>query len=319
MNFRTISDLNNLIINNLARIPDNIDLIVGVPRSGMVPAYFIALNLNLPCVDVNALLNNQKIECGNTKRRDNWVKYCSEAKNILIVEDSINSGKSILEVKNRLKEVDYNQNITYMAVYASEKSCEMVDIYLEKLAQPRMFEWNYMHHGLLKYACFDIDGVLCEDPTEEQNDDGERYIEFIRNAKVRFKPTYKIGTLVTCRLEKYRAETEMWLKKNEIEYDKLIMMNLKTKEERIACGNHGQFKGEIYKSIKDAVIFVESDFSQAKIIADKSRKLVYCVENQTVLDENLINRLKQISKRKIRNIFKHSFTTRLLQLLRKKI
>jgi uncharacterized HAD superfamily protein len=31
----------------------------------------------------------------------------------------------------------------------------------------------------LKKACFDIDGVLCADPLPEQNDDGEKYINFL--------------------------------------------------------------------------------------------------------------------------------------------
>lgn len=36
-----------------------------------------------------------------------------------------------------------------------------------------------MNHGILKKACLDIDGVLCVDPTPEENDDGPRYREFL--------------------------------------------------------------------------------------------------------------------------------------------
>ena len=38
MNYRTISDLNQVILKRLHIIPRDIDLIVGIPRSGMFPA-----------------------------------------------------------------------------------------------------------------------------------------------------------------------------------------------------------------------------------------------------------------------------------------
>lgn len=57
MNFRTINDLNNLISKNLDKIPKDIDLIVGVPRSGLFVANLIALYLNLPLTDFDSFLN----------------------------------------------------------------------------------------------------------------------------------------------------------------------------------------------------------------------------------------------------------------------
>lgn len=50
----------------------------------------------------------------------------------------------------------------------------------------------------------DIDGVLCADPTPEENDDGEKYRHFLLNTPPLFIPKVTIGTLVTSRLEKYR-------------------------------------------------------------------------------------------------------------------
>ena len=35
-----------------------------------------------------------------------------------------------------------------------------------------------LNHTTLEKACFDIDGVLCVDPADEQNDDGENYTDF---------------------------------------------------------------------------------------------------------------------------------------------
>ncbi len=53
MNYRTIADLSNLIRTNLYKIPHDIDVVVGVPRSGMLPATMIALYLNKRLSDIN--------------------------------------------------------------------------------------------------------------------------------------------------------------------------------------------------------------------------------------------------------------------------
>ena len=52
MNYRSISDLNNVILQRLHILPRDFDLIVGVPRSGMMPANLLALYLNKPFTDI---------------------------------------------------------------------------------------------------------------------------------------------------------------------------------------------------------------------------------------------------------------------------
>ena len=39
MHYRSISDMNDAIVRNLHRLPRDIDLVVGVPRSGILAAY----------------------------------------------------------------------------------------------------------------------------------------------------------------------------------------------------------------------------------------------------------------------------------------
>ena len=135
MNDITISQLNQDIINNLYRIPSNVELIVGVPKSGMLVATLIASQLNIPLIDLDSFLDGRIYHNGSTKQRED----------------------RHLEVK---------------------ESADLVDIYFKECTLSRMFEWNYMHHPLLKNTCVDIDGVLCRNPTEEENDDGEKYIYF---------------------------------------------------------------------------------------------------------------------------------------------
>ena len=279
MNFKTFEDLSKTVSNNLYKIPSDVDLVVGIPKSGIMVASMIALHLNLPLTDLDSLESGKIFSSGSTKQRKDWIKDPKEARKILIVDDSACSGNTFREAKEKLKKYKYKNKLIYLVVYVTDNSKDLPDIYFENCDLPRMFEWNYMHHALLEKSCVDIDGVLCQDPTEEENDDGEKYIKFISTVKPRVVPTRKIKYLVTTRLEKYRKYTEKWLKKNNIQYEQLIMMDLPSKAERVKLGNHGKFKGEQYKRLEDAILFIESNERQAPVIADVSGKDVFCVDN----------------------------------------
>ena len=63
----------------------------------------------------------------------------------------------------------------FSAIYCQPARENDVDLAFELCPTPRVFEWNLMHHdSIIPQACVDIDGVLCEDPTDEQNDDGPK-------------------------------------------------------------------------------------------------------------------------------------------------
>lgn len=191
----------------------------------------------------------------------------------------MNDGLAMRRAKERLQGKEKEFELVYMAVYAVEKATSLVDVYADICPQPRFFQWNYMYHpGLLPQACLDIDGVLCVDPTAEENDDGEKYRQFILNARPLFVPNDKVKALVTSRLEKYRPETERWLAENGVKYEKLYMLDLPSREERIRRGVHASFKAEIYKKLKDAHLFIESNPLQAAEIRRLSGKPVICTE-----------------------------------------
>lgn len=295
MNFVTLEDMNNCIYRNLKKIPRNIDLVVGIPRSGMLPANIIALYLNLPFTDIDSFLDNRKLKVGNTRKCEGWISMPHEAKKVLIVDDSISSGKAIRQVKDDIKKCDIESDCIFLAVYALEVNLLMVDIYMEICHHPRMFEWNYMHHWGLEYSCVDIDGVLCEDPSFFQNDDGNKYRNFIENAPPKILPTKKVNSLVTCRLEKYREQTEAWLKKYDIVYDNLIMVKDLESKDRALNFDHGKYKGEVYKN-SPCILFIESNYEQAIRICEISQKQVFCVENRKLITpDNLSAHIKILS------------------------
>lgn len=296
MNFITYSELSSIICKNLYKIPSDIDCIIGIPRSGMLPATIISLSLNLPLSDLDSFVERRYIfKTGNTKNLELTNQKIKKLKKVLIVDDSCNGGRAIREAKAKVENIK-DINFLYLACIVTENSKTLVDIYFNVCPLPRLFEWNFMHSKQLSSSCVDIDGVLCTDPTKEQNDDGKKYLNFIQSAPRNLMPTREIGCLVSCRLEKYRNETEYWLKKQNIIYKKLELMKYSTKEERAKNGNHGIYKGNIYKSMKNMTLFIESDSKQAKIISEISGKPVFCINNQTFYNANKINSFKEKSK-----------------------
>ena len=274
MYYRNISDLNQIILKRLYVLPRDFDLIVGIPRSGMLPANLLALYLNKPYTDINSFLNGHIYKAG---ARSQFFDI-KDFKKILVVDDSVASGDAMDKCRESLKGVSADFTISYCAIYVIPGKEKAVDYYFEVVPLPRYFQWNVFNHTSLEKACFDIDGVLCIDPTEEQNDDGEKYRDFILNAPPLFIPGSKIGTLVTSRLEKYRKETETWLANNNIKYNQLVMLDLPDKEARQKANSHAEHKAKTYK-LSQYVLFIESSLSQAIEINRIAKKPVLCTEN----------------------------------------
>jgi orotate phosphoribosyltransferase len=193
------------------------------------------------------------------------------------VDDSVLTGRQMHLARQSLRALESRHSIQYGAAYVEPGMESAVDFHHQSLPYPRMFEWNMMHHRMLGQACVDVDGVLCRDPTPEENDDGPRYDAFIESVAARVAPTYTIGTLVTARLEKYRAATEDWLARHRIQFRALLMMPYTTKAERLAAGRHAAFKAEAYVASR-ASIFIESNRLQARDIAEMTNRPVICTD-----------------------------------------
>lgn len=299
MRYVAVSELSDMIRKNLWKIPHDIDLVVGIPRSGMLPATMIALLLNTRLTDIDSFVEDGGC-FSNGLSRGEYVKK-DEIKKVLVVDDSINSGKSLSDAKKKLERVHKEYEYTFCVPIATSSGAAMVDVCFEVIDDDRVFEWNIFHHSVLNNACVDIDGVLCLDPVED--DDGEKYQSFIQTATPLFLPTCKINTLISCRLEKYRSLTENWLAQHNILFDQLIMLDFPDKATRVAWNKHGRYKGEYYRQRTDCTLFIESSSHQAKIIAEVSNKPVFCVETNTMMQiPPPVSR-----KKKIRRAFRGKF------------
>ena len=277
--FKNIDDLNKCIIKNLTKIPYDIDLIVGVPRDGLMPAVLISKYLNKPFMTLNDFLNEEYNMCDiivhSTVLHN---KLNVKPKKILIVDDCFSTGGTFKNIKNKLNNKS-NVDVIFCAIYLTHpENKNKVDIYFEQCPHPKFFEWDLFDNALkLKVSCMDIDGVLCQNCISQQDDDGNNYKEFLKNAIPFIIPDYKIGYLVTARLEKYREETVEWLERMNVKYKELIMLDLPNKEARRKI-NIADYKSKVYES-KNAKLFIESSATISKQIAKITRRPVFCVED----------------------------------------
>ncbi len=296
MNYRSVADLNETIINSLSLIPRDVDLVVGIPRSGMLAANLLALHLNLPVIDLEGYIEGRRLGCGVRGERRGLHQSAESVTKALVLDDSVLSGATIRAARQRLVDSQRDCEVLYGAVYVAPEAQSEVDLFFEELLVPRVFEWNLMHGGMLEHACVDIDGVLCVDPTEQENDDGPKYRNFLERAKPLLLPTTPPGWLVTCRLEKYRDLTEQWLARHGVRCERLYMMDLPNKAARLASGSHGSFKARIYRSTK-AMLFVESSQRQAVEIARLSGKPVLSMETRRMVYPSLLAHIPEFAYR----------------------
>jgi hypoxanthine phosphoribosyltransferase len=238
------------------------DLVLGVERSGMIPAMIIAEHWNVPCGGVNQFVDKQNIFSGAR------CKIPTNVKTILVIDDTMLFGKSMTNTMLRMSRYAKQIKMIYAVVYSSDK-CDYTKLGVTSqrtIIGPRIFQWNMFHHNpLTSKMLFDLDGTLCVKPTQEENDYGEKYLKFIKGTKPILIPNQPI-IVVTGRLERYRKETEDWLDAHGFNCVQLLCRD--SRETNIVV-----HKSKIYAN-SDAFMFIEDEELQAKEIARLTKKPV---------------------------------------------
>lgn len=277
-NFRDFNTINALLFNSLNKIPQNINLIVGMPRSGMIIAEQLGEFLNKPVISVFELV-------GDTDYRKLSNHSLAPQKlpdiidTILLVDDAVGSGETMEMTKEYIRSKKPNINFVTFCVFVEPFSTSKVDIYCEVL-RDQFLPWSIIKRSG-PVACFDIDGVLCEDVPKTENDDGEKYKKFISNSRPLYIPDRQIHTIVSGRLEKYRKITENWLNSHNIKYRRLVLLNLPNNLERGKI-NVGEYKAKVYNQ-SGCLVFIESDLNEAKTIKQITGKPVFCTKIQNMV------------------------------------
>jgi uncharacterized HAD superfamily protein/adenine/guanine phosphoribosyltransferase-like PRPP-binding protein len=274
--FFTLRQLVDWTIEWTKRLPRNCDVIVGIPRSGLMVASIIACKMGKPLSTPDKMLQNgfwlptkdKTIEKGNVK-------------NVLLVDDATGRGETMQLFYEQLKNAFGNKiNIIKASLLVEKRATNKVDLYYKVLTKGAFFEWN-LAHCERKPLGVDIDGVLCEEPPPEVDANEGKYVAWISNAKPNLIPTYTIEVIVTNRLEKYRAITEDWLKRHNVKYKHLIMLNLPSKRLRTP-ENMIQNKVNAIRQF-DLYWFWESNWTEAQAIYKTCRIPVLCTDKMILI------------------------------------
>lgn len=139
MNYRSLADMNDTILRNVHRLPRDIDVVVGIPRSGLLAANLLCLALNVPMADADGFLEGRILSTGHTTKGRTWGKTEDQIHNVLVVDDSIKSGQSMQKVRTQFASLEKKYNILYCAIYGDREQ-NTCDIVFETVKSPRMFQ-----------------------------------------------------------------------------------------------------------------------------------------------------------------------------------
>lgn len=269
---RELAEMDRLIVSRLHDIRSiPFGVVVHIPRSGTIPASLIATHMARPLASVEeyrrGLVSTRKTEPNVPLDR------------ILLVDDSIRTGKQMLKNIALIKRDKPRTKIYTLSAYSTVyPRILQPDIVLAEHAESDyVYPWFMWKSKRIEGCAVDMDGVLCRDCTRDEDDDGERYAQFLERAEVKFWSPYQIGAVVTSRLEKYRPQTETWLARNGYQYGALIMGPWADNAQR--RGQAEAWKASVFRA-RPEWLYIESDDRAARAIAEMSGKRTWSVEMQ---------------------------------------
>ncbi len=265
MNFKSIADMSKDVKEKLLmKLPRDISVVYGVPRSGLLPASIIATALGADLAVVGS-------DSVSGSRSSSFINKVNEGR-ALVVDDTMYRGGAMRKALSVL-----GKKCSTCVVYVSPESKHLVDYFAEVLPGPRFFEWNFNGIKATEGFVFDMDGVICEDPRVFDDDGPEYQKEIATGVRPKYIPQVKIKAICTNRIERWRPETEAWLKRNNVSYGELIMQPYKTAEERRKKSSPSVMKSEYFG--KNGSVFVESHDRHASKISELTKKPVLSIES----------------------------------------
>lgn len=276
MEYRSIAELNDRVVDWIGVLPRDLDLIVGIPRSGMLAANLLALHLHLPFTDLDGFCTGRILASGQRGVPD---ADLNRSLSVLVVDDSVCSGVSMRRARAMVTAAGLSHNVRYGAVFATPDAVREgeVDLFAEAVPMPRAFEWNILYTPQLQRFCIDFDEVIAgagddaawADTAGAQGTPDSRVPLFL--------PRHRIGWLVTTRPEAMRAQTLSWLAQHGIECGQLIMPAT-PRDVRSAVA----FKARVYQTT-GAELLIEGDPNHAAAIAERAGKPVFCFSTRAMI------------------------------------
>lgn len=249
----------------LAGLLPPVAAIVGVPRSGMIPASIIAAHLHLPLYTLEGI---QLRHCRVPSSRGNSV--VGEPGPLAIVDDTAYGGHTINRLRQTFK---HHEHVIYSVVYLNpnHRAKKEIDLYAVEISGPHLLEWNLVNNGgWSTQIAYDLDGIIVHDEYSGKPV-GSPYL--VPRSTV-------VKLIATGRYERQRASTEHLLQSLGVRYDRLEMFPNEGNrtEKEIAA-----FKAKVFAK-STCSVFLESDPKQAEMIYNLAGRSVICPRIEKVFN-----------------------------------
>ena len=265
----------------VGRLPPDLSAIVGVARSGMLPASALATALHLPLYALDQERGLVRDVGHGWRMRQNHRRTGP----VLVIDDTTGSGRSLRMTQEALARCGgglFRRTDAILAsVYCNPESPLKPDLWVEDLHLPHILEWNMFNSIVTRTCAFDLDGIICHDETTGGEPGTPLYLP-------RREPVH----IITGRAERDRKVTLAWLAKWEVRVASLTMgpWDECPEWEQIA-----EYKAEAVRRFATTAnqrpfgppMYVESCPRQAKQIAALSRLMVVCPVSRDVLGTEL--------------------------------
>lgn len=250
-----------------AKLPPDLAAIVGVPRSGLLPASLLALHLHLPLF----VLTTEGIH----NPGHGWRLGSPPAGGpLLVVDDNQVTGRSITSARKLIARFAADRRVLFAVLYRPGNLAQWrPDFVGRELVPPLYLEWNLFNSIHTPSMACDFDGILCHD----QASGGPVGKQFYLPKRC------ELPMIITGRPEGSRGNTMAWLQEHGVKVRELKMWppDLPWKPDReIEVGGHqvqhvSAIKAHHYRE-SACSLYVESDPRQAREISLLAGKPVLC-------------------------------------------
>lgn len=210
------------------QLPNEYDVIIGIPRAGLIPATILAETWGRPLSTPDDFVHD--VLWQSERDAVHKVSDVQRVRKVLLVDDTLQRGEAMTEARDMIAWYKPDVEVQMASLFSSAKGSEMGVASFQEKKPSEVLEWNFMSSwcGYRGLPSTDFDGVLCEDyprafhgtPETREN---VAYLGWLLGAKP-YLAFPRFDSVVTSRFERFRPETEEWLEKHRVQCERVVMM-----------------------------------------------------------------------------------------------
>lgn len=248
---------------------EGFDAVIGIARSGLIPASIVAVMNHLPLWMVSPYSRTFGPASSGFRLADPGTE---KPKRPILIDDTTSSGNSLRIAQAVLK--DRGVDVAARAVVlCSPSTRDKVDFCCAIYEKPHYLEWCFANTFWAAEMAYDMDGIICADDAPD-----------IITAAPLYLPKVNPAVIISARPDTVREITMQWLRRHGVRVAELVMWpgpRLENDKAKIAV-----WKAEQLKARRPIRIYAESDPEIARMVAEMANIPVLCPKAEKVFNQN---------------------------------